>query len=165
MKLKQSSKQAYIALGSNMGNAAENLNRAVWALNSVPGVRVMAVSRVYETEPVGYKNQDNFLNAAVRVESELSAHELLGACLGIEAGMGRIRKIKNGPRVIDLDLLLFEDVTETSQNLTLPHPRMEERAFVLSPLLDILNDRYYREIFNTLDKSGIKLSGAALIKP
>ncbi|MBQ7045293.1 MAG: 2-amino-4-hydroxy-6-hydroxymethyldihydropteridine diphosphokinase, partial [Clostridia bacterium] len=108
---KQNSKQAYIALGSNMGNAAENLNRAVWALSTVPGIKVTAVSKVYETEPVGYKKQDNFLNAVVRVESELSPQALLGACLGIEAGMGRIRKIKNGPRVIDLDLLLYEDAT------------------------------------------------------
>lgn len=162
---KQNSKQAYIALGSNMGNAAENLNRAVWALSTVPGIQVTAVSKVYETEPVGYKKQDNFLNAVVRVESELSPQALLGACLGIEAGMGRIRKIKNGPRVIDLDLLLYEDATLDSAELTLPHPRMEERAFVLSPLLDILNDRYYKEIYNGLDKSGVKLSGATIIKP
>ena len=154
---KQNSKQAYIALGSNMGNAAENLNRAVWALSTVPGIKVTAVSKVYETEPVGYKKQDNFLNAVVRVESELSPQALLGACLGIEAGMGRIRKIKNGPRVIDLDLLLYEDATLD--------PRMEERAFVLSPLLDILNDRYYKEIYSELDKSGVKLSGATIIKP
>lgn len=162
---KQNSKQAYIALGSNMGNAAENLNRAVWALSTVPGIKVTAVSKVYETEPVGYKKQDNFLNAVVRVESELSPQALLGACLGIEAGMGRIRKIKNGPRVIDLDLLLYEDATLDSAELTLPHPRMEERAFVLSPLLDILNDRYYKEIYSELDKSGVKLSGATIIKP
>lgn len=165
MLFKQNSKQAYIALGSNMGNAAENLNRAVWALNSVPGVKVTAVSKVYETEPVGYKNQDNFFNAVVRVESELTPDALLGACLGIEAGMGRIRKIKNGPRVIDLDLLLYEGAEMDTEHLTLPHPRMEERAFVLSPLLDILSDGYYKEIYKNIDKSGVKLSGAALIKP
>ncbi len=162
---KTNSKQAYIALGSNIGNAAENLNKAVWALSTVPGVKVTAVSKVYETEPVGYKKQDNFLNAVVRVESELSPQALLGACLGIEAGMGRIRKIKNGPRVIDLDLLLYEDATINTAELILPHPRMEERAFVLSPLLDILNDRYYKEIYKELDKSGIKLSSASIIKP
>lgn len=162
---KTNSKQAYIALGSNMGNAAENLNKAVWALSTVPGIKVTAVSKVYETEPVGYKNQDNFLNAVIRVESELSPETLLGACLGIEAGMGRIRKIKNGPRVIDLDLLLYEDATVNTAELILPHPRMEERAFVLSPLLDILNDRYYKEIYKELDKSGIKLSSASIIKP
>lgn len=157
--------QAYIALGTNMGNRAENLNRAVWAVHALPGTAVMAVSRVYETKPVGYKKQDDFLNAVIRVETNLSPKALLGACLGIEAGMGRIRTIKNGPRVMDLDLLLYEDATCDDDELILPHPRIEERAFVLSPLCDLMPDRHYLKLLKEIDKTGIRTASEQIIKP
>lgn len=162
---KSESKQAYIALGSNMGDRGENLNRAVWALAAVPGVKVTAVSRIYETAPVGYAKQEDFYNAVVRVESELSAHALLGACLGIEAGMGRMRTRKNGPRVIDLDLLLYEGEECESAELTLPHPRMEERAFVLMPLCDVMQDGHYKKLQKELGREGVRTASAQLIKP
>ncbi len=158
-------RQAYIALGSNMGDKSENLNRAVWALASIPGVKVSALSKVYETKPVGFARQENFYNAVIRVETTLSPRALLGACLGVEAGMGRIRGRKNGPRVIDLDLLLYEGKVCRSEELTLPHPRMEERAFVLSPLCDILQDPYYLGCLKRVGRDGVKTSGASLIKP
>ncbi len=158
-------KQAYIALGSNMGDRGENLNRAVWALASVPRIKITAVSRVYETDPVGYTKQDKFYNAVIRVETDLTPRALLGVCLGVEAGMGRVRGRKNGPRVIDLDLLLYEGQKCQSQELTLPHPRMEERAFVLSPLCDILHDPYYLHILKELGRDGVKVTGASIIKP
>ena len=157
--------QAYIALGTNMGDKGENLNRAVWALASIPGVKVSALSRVYETKPVGFVKQDNFYNAVIRVETTLSPRALLGACLGVEAGMGRVRGRKNGPRVIDLDLLLYEGKVINSEELTLPHPRMEERAFVLSPLCDILQDPYYLGCLKRVGRDGVKTCGASLIKP
>ena len=158
-------KQAYIALGSNIGDRGENLNRAVWALASVPGVRISAASRVYETEPVGYRKQEKFYNAVVRVETTLTPRALLGVCLGVESGMGRIRGKKNGPRVIDLDLLLYEGEKCQSRELTLPHPRMEERAFVLSPLCDLVQDPYYLHILKELGRGGVKVTGASIIKP
>ncbi len=157
--------QAYIALGSNMGNRSENLNRAAFAVAALPGTRVTAVSRIYETDPVDCPKCDNFYNAVIRVETELSAHALLGACLGIEAGMGRLRSRKNGPRPIDLDLLLFEGVEEDTAELTLPHPRMDERAFVLVPLSDIMRDRELSEKLKGIDRTGVRLVSDQLIKP
>ena len=118
--------KAYIALGSNMGDAAENLNDALKALDLVPGVTVTKVSKYYITEPWGYADQPDFTNACCEVETALSPEALLGVCLGIEAGMGRVRQIKNGPRVIDLDLLLYGNEKRDTEELILPNPRMRE---------------------------------------
>lgn len=134
---------AYIALGTNLGNLEQNLNRAVAALGRVPGVRVTARSKRYKTAPVGYAAQPDFLNAVVRVETTCTPEALLGACLGIEAAMGRVRTLKNGPRVVDLDLLLYDRETRSTPELTLPHPRMLERTFVLQPLCDVCKDPVY----------------------
>lgn len=129
--------KAVIALGTNMGNRIANINQAVRAISRLPGVKIIAGSSVYETEPVGYKDQENFYNAVVLVEANVSPAMLLGGCLGIEAAMGRERVIENGPRIIDLDLLIYENYKSDSFELTLPHPRMLERAFVMKPLLDL----------------------------
>jgi len=129
--------KAVIALGTNLGNREENLRKAVRALELIPQTRLAAASAVYETEPVGITNQPRFLNAALLVETALSPFVLLGACLGIEAACGRIRKFKDGPRIIDLDLILYEGVKSESFELTLPHPRALERAFVMLPLADL----------------------------
>ncbi len=151
--------KAYLGIGTNIGNREENLNNALISLNLLPTTRVTAVSKVYETSPVGFADQDDFLNIAVEIETELTAHNILGACLGIEAGLGRVRSIKNGPRVIDIDLLLYEDEKYNTPSLILPHPRMFEREFVLRPLLDIefnnpLFDRDWAK--NNLTGEGIK---------
>ncbi len=132
--------KAYIALGTNIGDRRKNIEDALAALNLVPDVKVTKISNIHETEPVGYLDQDMFLNACCEVETELSPHALLGVCLGIEAAMGRIRQIKNGPRIIDLDLLLYENEKINTPELTLPHPRMYERDFVMIPLKEILED-------------------------
>lgn len=129
--------QAVIALGSNMGNRMENLNDAVRALTKVPGVKIIKASGIYETEPWGITHQESFLNAALLIEAEIAPHTLLGACLGIEAAMGRVRTVKNGPRIIDLDVLLYENYKNESFELTLPHPGILERSFVLAPLNDL----------------------------
>ena len=151
--------KAYLGIGTNIGDREENLKSALNALNLLPMTKVTAVSKVYETEPVGFANQDDFLNIAVEIETELTAQNILGACLGIEAGLGRIRNIKNGPRIIDIDLLLYEEEKYNTPSLILPHPRMFEREFVLRPLLDIefnnsLFDREWAQ--NILTGEGIK---------
>lgn len=129
--------KAYLGIGTNIGNRIENLQNAISALNLLPLTCVTQVSNVYETDPVGYDDQDDFLNIVVEVETKLNSDNLLGAALGIEVGLGRIRTIKNGPRVIDIDLLLYGDESKNTETLILPHPRMMERGFVLVPLLDI----------------------------
>ena len=130
-------KNAVIGMGTNIGNKRENLTGAVEAINLLPNTKVVKISDFYETDPVGYLDQDRFMNACVLVETELSPHALLGACLGIEAGFHRVRTIKNGPRVLDLDLLFYENEVINTPELILPHPRIKERAFVLVPLEDL----------------------------
>lgn len=126
--------KAVIGLGSNMGDKASNIRAAVNSMTLVPSVNVLRVSSLYKTSPVGYKKQDFFINAAAEIETSLSPNALLGACLGIEAAMGRERAFKNGPRIIDIDILIIEGVELKSGELYVPHPRIRERAFVLVPL-------------------------------
>ncbi len=129
--------KAYLGIGTNIGNRIENLQNAISALNLLPLTKVTQVSDVYETDPVGYDDQDNFLNIVIEVETKLNSDNLLGAALGIESGLGRIRTIKNGPRIIDIDVLLYGEECKNTETLILPHPRMMERGFVLVPLADI----------------------------
>jgi len=130
-------KNAVIGMGTNIGNRLENLNNAVEAINLLPNTKVIKISDFYETDPIGYLEQDKFMNACIFLETELSPHALLGACLGIEAGFHRVRTIKNGPRILDLDLLFYENEIIDTPDLILPHPRIKERAFVLVPLQDL----------------------------
>lgn len=157
--------ECYIALGTNLGDRMDNLNRAVAAMGRLPDTEVVAVSRVYETKPIGYADQDNFYNAVIKIHSVLSARALLGACLGIEAAMGRVRTVQNGPRVMDLDLLLYGAGQCESAELTLPHPRMEERGFVLWPLCDVLPDAHYIHLRNQLDDQGVRATLEQIIRP
>ncbi len=129
--------EAVIALGSNMGNRIENLNAAVRAIAKLPDVKIIKASSVYETEPVDCEEDDMYLNAAILVDANISPAMLLGECLGIEAAMGRVRTKKNAPRIIDLDLILYDGFKTESFELTLPHPRVLERAFVMAPLSDL----------------------------
>lgn len=131
------SKKAYLAFGSNIGNAKKNVKDAYEALKLVPGIVPVKLSELYITKPWGYADQPDFTNACCEIETTLSPEALLGVCLGIEAGMGRVRKIKNGPRIIDIDLLLYEGEERNTEELVLPHPRMWERSFVLEPLSDL----------------------------
>lgn len=133
---------AAIALGSNLasqyGDREANLREAVRRLDELGDVK--AVSRFYDTEPVGYLDQPRFLNGAVVLESGLSADELLRGMMEIERAMGRERVIAKGPRVIDLDLLLYGSKVTSTAELTLPHPEMHERRFVLEPLSEIAGE-------------------------
>ncbi|QHT58727.1 2-amino-4-hydroxy-6-hydroxymethyldihydropteridine diphosphokinase [Paenibacillus lycopersici] len=137
-RLNGSNSAAYIALGSNVGDRAGLLRDALHMLDQHPDIEVLRVSAVYETAPVGYIDQPAFLNMAAALATSLAPIELLRAMLGMEQQLGRTRDIRWGPRTIDLDLLLYEAVAMTGEELTLPHPRMMERAFVLVPLADVL---------------------------
>jgi 2-amino-4-hydroxy-6-hydroxymethyldihydropteridine diphosphokinase len=125
----------YIGLGSNLGDRLATLRTAVLRLETLGGVN--AVSSLYETEPVGDLEQPRFLNAVVALETALTPADLLRALLGIERDLGRTRSFPDAPRTLDLDLLLVEDVILDTPELTLPHPRLHERAFVLVPLAEI----------------------------
>ncbi|HEV3446427.1 MAG TPA: 2-amino-4-hydroxy-6-hydroxymethyldihydropteridine diphosphokinase [Gemmataceae bacterium] len=129
---------AFIALGSNLGDRNANLLAALQALQDRPGIVVKQTSSFYETEPVGGPpGQGLYLNAAARVETRLTPRQLLQALLEVEAQLGRQRQERFGPRTIDLDLLLFDDQVIDEENLTVPHPRLQERLFVLEPLAEI----------------------------
>lgn len=128
--------RCYLGLGSNLGDRAVNLQRAVDLLGGHAGIRVLRSSRVYETDPVG-PPQPDYLNAVVEVETALAARELLHACLDVERELGRVRTERWGPRVIDVDILTYGDETIDEPDLIVPHPRMHERAFVLVPLADL----------------------------
>lgn len=129
---------AWIGLGSNLGDRDDYLRRALEALGADPAVEVTAVSTFVETEPVGFLAQPHFLNAAARVETELSPRELLERLLAVEEHLGRTREgPRFGPRTIDLDLLLFGDEVLDEPGLRVPHPRLHDRRFVLEPLAEL----------------------------
>ena len=126
----------YIALGSNLGDRAGYIQSAVAALQE-KGASVIKQSTIIETDPVGGPPQDKFLNAVVKVSTELSPLELFSLCQSIEMELGRVRDVVNGPRTIDLDILLYDRLTIATPQLKIPHPRMFERTFVLEPLREI----------------------------
>lgn len=132
--------KAVIGIGTNIGDRTENIRTAVEALGLIPDVKVLRCASVYETAPWGYTEQQSFYNTVIEVETDKSPEILLGACLGIESGMGRVREFKNGPRVIDLDLLVFENYESSTPHITVPHPLIGERDFVLVPLKELYDD-------------------------
>ena len=143
---------AYLGLGSNMGDRKGNIKKAVELLEKSPGVKVVKLSPMYETEPVGDVPQGKFINAAAEVYTALFPLGLLALCRSIEDALGRVRTVKWGPRTIDLDILLYdEDVIETAE-LTVPHPLMHEREFVLTPLSDIAPDAYHPVLKKTVQE-------------
>jgi 2-amino-4-hydroxy-6-hydroxymethyldihydropteridine diphosphokinase len=130
--------RAYVGLGANLGDRAATLARAIELLGAWPGIEVVAVSSFRETAPVGYLDQPRFLNAAVAIDTSLEPEAVLEALLAIERELGRVREgPRFGPRTVDLDLLLVESVTLDRPGLTLPHPRLHERAFALEPLAEL----------------------------
>lgn len=128
---------AYIALGANIGDPKSTLLAAFAALANLPESRVARCSSLYLTAPVGLHNQPDFINAVAVIETTLAPESLLDALLDIEARFGRVRGERNGPRVLDLDLLLYDNATLDLPRLTLPHPRLHLRAFVLVPLAEV----------------------------
>lgn len=128
---------AFLGLGSNIGDRLGHLQEAVELLDLRPGIRVDAVSSVYETDPVGGPEQDPFLNMAVRVATRRSPRRLLAACQAVEQALGRKRTVRWGPRTIDVDILLYGDRTIATRRLVVPHPRLTERPFALIPLMEV----------------------------
>jgi len=150
---------AFIALGSNLGPREKNITAALAALQSTREVEVSKVSGLYETDPVGGPpDQGRFINAVAKISTTLSPSRLLAVCQGIEKSLGRKRAMRWGPRTIDLDILLFDDEIQSSAELTIPHPMMHERRFVLEPLCEIAPRTQHpvlqqtaREILDALD--------------
>jgi 2-amino-4-hydroxy-6-hydroxymethyldihydropteridine diphosphokinase len=130
--------KAYLGLGSNMGDREYNAKEAIGLLGDK--CKILRISSLYETEPVGYVNQDWFLNCVVEVETELEPRELLSFLQSIEERLKRTRRVKYGPRTIDLDILFYGDMMIDSDDLRIPHPRLHERLFVLAPLSEISPD-------------------------
>jgi 2-amino-4-hydroxy-6-hydroxymethyldihydropteridine diphosphokinase len=128
---------AYIGVGSNLGDRERAIEDALRLLDAHQGIDVVALSNVRETDPVGVVDQPRFLNAAARLETNLPPRVLLNRLLGVERELGRVRNERYGPRVIDLDLLLYDDEVVDGPGLRVPHPHLHERRFVLEPLNDL----------------------------
>ena len=137
MSLLRGVQWAWLGLGSNIDDRLDYLQRAVDLLSEHPRIKVDAVSSVYETEPVGGPEQGPFLNIAVRIATLLSPRGLLRAGQGVEQALDRVREVRWGPRTIDVDILLYDHRTVRSTDLTIPHPRLNERAFALVPLMEV----------------------------
>lgn len=150
-----------IALGSNLGDKVANIDRAIELVTQTGDVRLVARSRNFATEPWGKTDQDWFVNACIAVATELSARALLERCQAIEQAMGRVTVEKWGPRIIDLDLLIYRDSVMNDPDLVLPHPHIADRAFVLAPLMDVapgavIGGRSARELYEAIDTSGVR---------
>ncbi len=152
----------YLALGSNMGDRLTNIKMA--AANLAPQMNLKAKSRVYETPPWGYEQQEKFLNQVVKAETYMEAPALLRHLKRLERALGREPSFENGPRAIDIDILFFDHMVIDSPPLTIPHPRLHERAFVLVPLADIAPDfvhpilqKTVSELLREVDASEIKI--------
>jgi len=128
---------AFLSLGSNMDDRLSYLKGAIDELHKDEHISIREISSIYETDPVGYTNQGNFLNIVAKLETDYEADQLLRKCLQIELQLGRERKIRWGPRTIDLDILLYNQDNIETDDLSVPHPRMQERAFVIIPLLEL----------------------------
>jgi 2-amino-4-hydroxy-6-hydroxymethyldihydropteridine diphosphokinase len=129
--------RAVIALGSNIEDPERQVRTAFEELAALPGTRLVAKSRLYRTEPVGYREQPMFVNACALVETTLAPRALLEQLLELERRHGRVREIRNGPRTLDLDIVVYGDQRIDEPGLTIPHPRAHERRFVLEPLVDV----------------------------
>jgi len=132
--------RASLALGANLGDARATVEAAIGALERLPSTRLIARSSLYRTTPVGYADQPDFINAVALVETLLAPRALLDALLDLEQAQGRTRTFANAPRTLDLDILLYDGQTIHEPGLTIPHPRMHDRAFVLVPLAEIMPD-------------------------
>ncbi|MNJ23789.1 2-amino-4-hydroxy-6-hydroxymethyldihydropteridine diphosphokinase [Paenibacillus bouchesdurhonensis] len=151
--------EAYIALGANLGDREATLMEALNRLDAHPEIKVLRYSKLYETDPVGYLDQPCFVNMAAAVQTTLNPEALLTVMQHIELELGRERLIRFGPRTVDLDLLWVEGQNIDTPLLTLPHPRMMERAFVLVPLTDIVSEGESSGLYRRTQEALISMSG------
>ena len=154
-------KTAYLGIGGNIGDTRANIEDTIELLSNHEGIKLTSRSSLYETEPVGYIDQDWFLNIVLEIETSLKPLELLEYCQYIENELKRERTIRWGPRTIDVDILLYENYSSDSEVLTVPHPRMTERAFVMVPLYEInkelvIDGRSIKDIVSNLQGEEIK---------
>lgn len=152
--------KAYLGLGTNIGDREGYLRQACEILQKHTQINILKISKVYETKAWGYTEQDDFFNICVEIETTLSPLELLEVCHLIEEKLNRVRVIRWGPRTIDVDILFFNNIISEDESLTLPHPRIKERAFVLIPLMDlneelIINDKLISYYLSKLSKKEI----------
>jgi 2-amino-4-hydroxy-6-hydroxymethyldihydropteridine diphosphokinase len=145
---------AYLGIGTNLGDRINQLHDAIKLLQQTDEIDVVDLSSVYETEPVGYLDQPLFLNMVAKIETTCSAINLLTKVLEVENKMHRVRTIRWGPRIIDIDILLYEDEVYDFPHLQIPHPRMWQRSFVLVPLLDVV-DHKNKEIWEIPQKLAV----------
>ena len=148
--------EAYIGIGSNLGDRGDNICHA---LNLIaPKLKIACISSVFETEPEGYKEQPDFLNAVIKLEEVcVSARELLRFLKSIESNLGRKEDFRNAPRIVDLDILFYGDVIIEEDDLTIPHPRLHERSFVLIPLTEIAGELVHPCLHNNIEELLSKL--------
>lgn len=152
-----------LGLGGNLGDRAENLRQALAAIAALSGTKIIKTSRLYETEPFDVlSEQPPYLNLCALVETDIPPEEFLSRCLGIETDLGRVRLEYHGARTVDIDVLVCEDFESHTPALTVPHPRMLERAFVLVPLCDLFPEGNalgvdFTEALERVDKSGVKV--------
>lgn len=158
--------RAFIALGANLNQPRRQVLAAFAELAAMPGVRMVRRSSLYRTAPVGYLDQPDFINAVCEIETTMKPQELLAALLSIERCHGRVRQFPNSPRTLDLDILLYDDLSLQEHGLILPHPRMHQRAFVLEPLREIAPDLEVpgqgrvEDLARAMGESGIERLGA-----
>ena len=155
----------FIGLGSNLGDRVAHLRSAVEGIRALEDARLSAVSPIFETDPVGGPEQGDYLNAVVAAEWSASAHGLLERLLGLEREMGRTRAERDGPRTLDLDLLLFGDARIDEPDLVVPHPRMHERGFVLEPLGRLAPDLVHPLLGERIETLAARVHGAAGVRP
>lgn len=154
-------KTAFLGLGSNLGDRQEHLLQALRGLAADPAIKIVRGSSVYESRPVGVTAQPDFLNMVVEIGTSHPPLSLLAACLGLEARLGRERRERWGPRVIDIDVLAYDQLRWNDDRLVLPHPRMHERSFVLTPLMEIapellVNDQSVRVLAARVGSEGVR---------
>ena len=139
-------KNIYVALGSNLNNPIYQVKKVVEQLRNQSDIKILNLSSLYQTKPVGITNQPDFINAVIEIEYHKNPKDLLKLLLDIEKFFGRVRLIKNGPRVIDLDIIIFGNTALNEGDLVIPHPRMFERSFVMLPLMEIAPNLIINEI-------------------
>ncbi len=156
--------KVYLGVGTNVGNLLENIKNAIKLLTSDKAIKALHASSLYITEPVGLVEQQDFLNCVFFVETELSQQELFLKLKDIEKSMGRKKTVKYGPRIIDLDILFYEDIIYQDLDLTIPHPHLHKRSFVLWPLCELSEDLVHPLFMKTVAKLKSELVNPTSVK-